>query len=116
MTDKPAKPSLDELMKTAQQMQKSMQQAHEQLANMEIEGEAGGGLVKIIITGRHEAKRVIISNDALAEGKSVLQDLVAAAINDAVRKVEKASQDKMVDLTKELGLPPGFDKPPEEDE
>ena len=83
------------LMKQAQAMQENMKKAQDAIAAMEVEGEAGGGMVKIVMTGRHDVKRVTIEPSLLAEDKDMLEDLVAAAINDAVRKVEAASQQKM---------------------
>jgi DNA-binding YbaB/EbfC family protein len=98
-------PNLNELMKKAQEMQKKMQEAQNELSRLEIIGESGGGLVKVIMNGRHDAKKVEISDEALKEAKAVLEDLVAAAINDATRKVEQASQSEIMRLTKEMGLP-----------
>ena len=99
------------LMKQAQTMQENMKQAQEAIAAMEVEGEAGGGMVKIVMTGRHDVKRVIIAPSLLSEDKDMLEDLVAAAMNDAVRKVEAASQQKMAGLTAGMPLPPGFKLP-----
>ncbi|MDQ6916873.1 MAG: YbaB/EbfC family nucleoid-associated protein [Pseudomonadota bacterium] len=99
------------LMKQAQTMQENMKQAQEAIAAMEVEGEAGGGMVKIVMTGRHDVKRVTIAPSLLAEDKDMLEDLVAAAMNDAVRKVEAASQQKMAGLTAGMPLPPGFKLP-----
>lgn len=98
-------PNLGELMQKAQEMQQRMQSAQDELSRMEIVGEAGGGIVKVVMTGRHDARKVIIEDVAMTESKEILQDLIAAAINDATRKVEKASQRKIVDLTKDMGLP-----------
>jgi DNA-binding YbaB/EbfC family protein len=99
------------LMKQAQAMQENMKQAQDAIAAMEVEGEAGGGMVKIVMTGRHDVKRVTIAPTLLAEDKDMLEDLVAAAMNDAVRKVEAASQQKMAGLTAGMPLPPGFKLP-----
>ena len=99
------------LMKQAQAMQENMKQAQDAIAAMEVEGEAGGGLVKIVMTGRHDVKRVTIAPTLLSEDKDMLEDLVAAAMNDAVRKVEAASQQKMAGLTAGMPLPPGFKLP-----
>jgi len=99
------------LMKQAQAMQDSMKKAQEAIAAMEVEGESGAGLVKVVMTGRHDVKRVTIDPSLLGEDKDMLEDLVAAAINDAVRKVEAASQEKMAGLTAGLPLPPGFKLP-----
>jgi DNA-binding YbaB/EbfC family protein len=99
------------LMKQAQAMQENMKQAQDAIAAMEVEGEAGGGMVKIVMTGRHDVKRVTIAPTLLSEDKDMLEDLVAAAMNDAVRKVEAASQQKMAGLTAGMPLPPGFKLP-----
>jgi len=99
------------LMKQAQAMQDNMKKAQEEIAAMEVEGAAGGGLVKVIMTGRHDVKRVHIDSTLVTEDKEVLEDLVAAAVNDAVRKVEAASQAKMAGMTAGLPLPPGFKLP-----
>jgi hypothetical protein len=99
------------LMKQAQAMQDNMKKAQEAIAAMEVEGEAGGGLVKVTMTGRHDVRRVSIDPTLLGEDKDMLEDLVAAAVNDAVRKVEAASQEKMAGMTAGLPLPPGFKLP-----
>jgi hypothetical protein len=99
------------LMKQAQAMQDNMKKAQEAIAAMEVEGEAGGGLVKVTMTGRHDVKRVSIDPTLLGEDKDMLEDLVAAAVNDAVRKVGAASQEKMAGMTAGLPLPPGFKLP-----
>jgi len=99
------------LMKQAQAMQENMKQAQDAIAAMEVEGESGGGMVKVVMTGRHDVKRVTIAPTLLAEDKDMLEDLVAAAMNDAVRKVEAASQQKMAGLTTGMPLPPGFKLP-----
>ncbi len=99
------------LMKQAQAMQENMKQAQDAIAAMEVEGEAGGGMVKVVMTGRHDVKRVTIAPTLLSEDKDMLEDLVAAAMNDAVRKVEAASQQKMAGVTAGMPLPPGFKLP-----
>ena len=99
------------LMKQAQAMQDNMKKAQEEIAAMEVEGAAGGGLVKVVMTGRHDVKRVHIDPTLVTEDKDVLEDLVAAAVNDAVRKVEAASQSKMAGMAAGLPLPPGFKLP-----
>ncbi len=99
------------LMKQAQAMQDNMKKAQEEIAAMEVEGAAGGGLVKVVMTGRHDVKRVHIDATLVTEDKDVLEDLVAAAVNDAVRKVEAASQSKMAGMAAGLPLPPGFKLP-----
>jgi len=99
------------LMKQAQAMQDNMKKAQEEIAALEIEGQAGAGLVKVVMTGRHDVKRLKIDATLLGEDKDMLEDLVAAAMNDAVRKVEAATQEKMAGLAGGLGLPPGFKLP-----
>jgi len=105
------KGGLGNLMKQAQQMQASMQQAQEELANIEVSGEAGGGLVKVIMTGRHDVKRVSIDDSLMQDDKDMLEDLLAAAVNDAVRKVESTNQEKMASVTGGMSLPPGMKLP-----
>lgn len=104
------KGGIGNLMKQAQAMQANMQKMQEEVANMEIEGQSGGGLVKVTMTGRHDVKRVAIDNSVM-DDKEMLEDLLAAAVNDAVRQVEKVTQDKMASLTGGLNLPPGFKLP-----
>jgi len=99
------------LMKQAQAMQDNMKKAQEEIAKMEVEGEAGAGLVKVVMTGRHDVRRVSIDPSLLGEDKDMLEDLLAAAVNDAVRKVEAATQEKMAGMTAGLPLPPGFKLP-----
>ena len=99
------------LMKQAQAMQDNMKKAQEEIAKLEIEGQAGAGMVKVVMTGRHDVKRVTIDPSLLGEDKDMLEDLVAAAVNDAVRKVEAAAQEKMAGLTAGLPVPPGFKLP-----
>src|SRR5499427_5527790 len=99
------------LMKQAQAMQDNMKKAQEEIAKLEIEGQAGAGMVKVVMTGRHDVKRVTIDPTLLGEDKDMLEDLVAAAINDAVRRVEVATQEKMSGLTAGLPMPPGFKLP-----
>jgi DNA-binding YbaB/EbfC family protein len=96
------------LMKQAQQMQDNMKKAQEELALTEVEGQAGAGLVKVTMTCRHDVKRVAIDPSLLAEDRDMLEDLVAAAVNDAVRRVETTTQEKMAGLTAGLPMPPGF--------
>ena len=105
------KGNLWDLMKQAQKMQADMQKAQEELANAEIEGEAGAGLVQIVMTGRHDVKRVTIDPAVLSEDKEVLEDLLAAAVNDAVRKVEAHNQQAMAGLASGLNIPGGFKMP-----
>lgn len=99
------------LMKQAQQMQDNLKRAQEELAQAEVEGQSGAGLVKVVMTGKHDVRRVSIDPSLLAEDRDMLEDLVAAAINDAVRRVESTTQEKMAGLTGGMGLPPGFKMP-----
>jgi len=99
------------LMKQAQAMQDNMKKAQDEIALMELEGASGAGLVKVTMTGRHDVKRVAIDASLMTEDKDVLEDLVAAAVNDAVRKIEAATQEKMSGMTAGLPLPPGFKLP-----
>lgn len=100
-----------DLMKQAQAMQEKVQKAQEELANAEVTGESGAGLVKVTMTGRHDVKKVDLDDSLLSEDKEMLEDLVAAAVNDAVRRVEKNQKDMMSDLTSGMSLPPGFKLP-----
>ncbi len=99
------------LMKQAQQMQENMKRMQEQLATIEVEGQSGAGMVKVVMTCRHDVKRVTIDPSLLKDDKDMLEDLVAAAFNDAVRRVEATIQEKMGGMTSGLGLPPGFKMP-----
>lgn len=99
------------LMKQAQQMQENMKKMQEQLATLEVEGQSGAGMVKVVMTCKHDVKRVTIDPSLLADDKDMLEDLVAAAVNDAVRKVESTTQEKMGALTGGMNLPPGFKLP-----
>ena len=102
---------LGDLMKQAQQMQANMQQMQEDLAKAEVKGEAGAGLVSVIMTGRHDVKRVSIDDSLMTEDKEMLEDLLAAAVNDAVRKIEQQSRDQMAKMTAGMGIPPDFKMP-----
>jgi nucleoid-associated protein EbfC len=95
------KDTLNDLMKTAQEMQKKMQGIQQDLSNTEVTGEAGGGFVKIIMNGRFVAKRIFLDPSLLKENKQVIEDLIIAGINDATRKVEKLSQDKLLSMSKQ---------------
>ena len=99
------------LMKQAQQMQENLKKAQEEIAAMEIEGQAGAGMVKVTMTGRHDVKRVSIDPSLMGDDKDMLEDLIAAAVNDAVRRVETVTQEKMGGLTSGFGLPPGMKLP-----
>src|SRR6056297_410405 len=102
---------LSDLMQQAQKMQAEIQKAQEALASAEVQGEAGAGLVRVTMTGRHDVKRVAIDDSVFREDKEVLEDLLAAAVNDAVRKVEAHNRDAMAGLTAGMDLPPGFKMP-----
>ena len=106
------KGGLGNIMKQAQAMQENMQKAQQELASIEVIGESGGGMVKLVMTCRHDVKKVTIDPELMAdpEDKDILEDLVAAAMNDAVRKVEKTSQEKMSGLAGGLDIP-GFKMP-----
>jgi DNA-binding YbaB/EbfC family protein len=102
---------LNDLMKQAQQMQQQMQQAQEELGNLEVQGESGAGMVKVVMTGRHDVKRVEIDASLMTEDKEMLEDLLAAAVNDAVRRVEISNKEKMAGLASGINLPEGFKMP-----
>jgi len=102
------KGQLGNLMRQAQQVQENMRRLQDELARAEVTGEAGAGMVKVTLSGKHQAHRVQIDPAALKEDKEFLEDLVAAAINDAVQKVEQMAREKMTQATGGLGLPPGF--------
>ncbi|MCU7800246.1 MAG: YbaB/EbfC family nucleoid-associated protein [gamma proteobacterium symbiont of Lucinoma myriamae] len=104
------KGALGGLMKQAQKMQDDMKKAQAELANAEVTGQAGGGMVSVVMTGRHDIRRVNI-DESVMDDKEMLEDLVAAAVNDAVRQIEIESKDKMSGMTDGLNLPPGFKLP-----
>jgi hypothetical protein len=99
------------LMKQAQQMQENMRKAQESLGAVEVEGQSGAGLVKVVMTCHHVVKRVTVDPSLLGEDKDMLEDLVAAAFNDAARKAEATTQEKMAGFTAGMGLPPGMKLP-----
>lgn len=105
------KANLGNLMKQAQQMQENMKQMQEQLATVEVEGQSGAGMVKVVMTCRHDVKSINIDNSLIGEDKEMLEDLIAAAVNDAVRRVESTTQEKMAEMTGGMGLPPGMKLP-----
>jgi DNA-binding YbaB/EbfC family protein len=105
------KGGLGNLMKQAQEMQANMQKAQEELAGLEVTGESGGGLVSVVMTGRHEVRRVAIDDSLLGDDKDMLEDLVAAAINDAAHKVEATTRERMAGLAGGLNLPAGMKLP-----
>lgn len=98
------------LMQQAQKMQQEMQKAQEELANLEVTGEAGGGLVKVTMNGKHAVKRVQI-DPSLFDDQEMLEDIVTAAINDAVNRIAATTQDRMSDMTAGIPLPPGMKLP-----
>ena len=100
------KGGMGNLMKQAQQMQANMEKAQQELAQLEITGQSGGGMVQIVMTGKHDVKRVSIEDSLLEDDKEMLEDLIAAAVNDAVRQVEKTSQERMSGM-----MPPGMKLP-----
>ncbi len=102
------KGGLGNIMKQAQQMQENLQKAQEELANMEVTGESGAGMVCVVMTGRHDVRRVSIDPVLMGEDKEMLEDLLAAAVNDAVQKVEKSSKERMAGLTAGMNLPGGL--------
>ncbi len=105
------KGGLGNLMKQAQKMQENLQKAQEEIANMEVTGKAGGGLVEVMMTGRHDVRRVNIDPSLMEEDKEMLEDLLAAAVNDAVRLIEETQKEKMSSLTGGMGLPGGMKLP-----
>ena len=99
------------LMKQAQKMQEDMQKAQEEVANLEVEGQAGGGMVKVMMNGRHEIRKVTLDDSLMQDDKEMIEDLLAAAVNDAVRRVEQQTQEKMAGVTAGLNLPGGMKLP-----
>jgi DNA-binding YbaB/EbfC family protein len=102
---------INKLMKQASQMQEKMQAMQEQAANAEVTGESGAGLIKVVMNGRHDVRSVSLDDSLMQETKEFLEDLLAAAVNDAVRKVEAQSKDAMSSMTGGIDLPPGFKLP-----
>ena len=105
------KGNIGQLMKQAQMMQENMRRMQEQLASVEVEGQSGAGMVKVVMTCKHDVKRVSIDPSLVGDDKEMLEDLVAAAFNDAARRVEATVAEKMSGMTAGLGLPPGFKLP-----
>jgi len=105
------KGGMGNLMKQAQQMQAKMAKAQEELANMEVVGEAGAGMVKVTMTGSHSVRKVELDDSLMEDDKDMIEDLLAAAVNDAVRRVEEQNKDKMGALTGGMQLPPGMKMP-----
>ena len=105
------KGGIGNLMKQAQKMQADMEKAQQEMANIEVTGQSGGGMVSVVMTCRHDVKRVSIDDSLLSDDKDMLEDLIAAAVNDAVRQVEKTSSEKMSGMTAGLNLPGGMKLP-----
>jgi DNA-binding YbaB/EbfC family protein len=106
------KGNMGNLMKQAQQLQDNMKRAQEEIAKMEVTGEAGGGMAKVVMTGKHEVRRVTLDASIVSsDDKEMLEDLIAAAVNDAVQKLERTSQAKMSSLMGGMNLPPGMKLP-----
>ena len=105
------KGGLGNLMKQAQKMQEDMQKAQEEIKQIEVEGQSGGGMVKVLMQGTYEVKRISIDDSLVGDDKDMLEDLVAAAVNDAVHKLEATTKDKYAGLTAGMSLPPGMKLP-----
>ena len=105
------KAGLGGLMKQAQKMQEDMQKAQQEIAAMEITGQSGGGLVSVVLNGRHECKRVSIDQSLFDDDKDMIEDLVTAAFNDAAHKIDEASKERMANVTAGMPLPPGMKLP-----
>ena len=99
------------IMRQAQKMQENVQKVQDEIASLEVEGQSGAGLVKITMTGRHDVKRVQIDDSLFEDDKEILEDLIAAAVNDAVRNIESTQKSKMDAATEGMPLPPGFKMP-----
>ncbi len=102
---------LGDMMKQAQQMQENMQKMQEEIAKAEVEGQSGAGMVKVVMSGRHDVKSVSIDPSLMSEDKEMLEDLLAAAVNDAVRRIEDENKQRLGDMTGGLQMPPGFKMP-----
>jgi DNA-binding YbaB/EbfC family protein len=105
------KGAMGNMMRQAQKMQEDMQKAQQEIAGMEVEGQSGGGMVKVLMNGRHEIRKVSIDDSLMQDDKEMIEDLLAAAVNDAVRRVEQMTQEKMSGLTAGLNLPGGLKLP-----
>tara|TARA_R110001592_G_scaffold171325_1_gene409612 strand:- start:11983 stop:12309 length:327 start_codon:yes stop_codon:yes gene_type:complete len=103
--------NMSELMKQAQKMQEQLQKQQEAISTAEVTGESGAGLVKVVMTGRHDVKRVQLDDALMSEDKEILEDLLAAAVNDAVRKIEDSNKNSLSGLAEGMGFPPGFKMP-----
>lgn len=105
------KGAMGNMMRQAQKMQEDMKKAQEEVANMEAEGQSGGGMVKVLMNGRHELRKVELDDSLMSDDKEMLEDLLAAAVNDAVRKIEQMSSERMSSVTAGLNLPGGMKLP-----
>lgn len=105
------KSGIGNLMKQAQKMQEDMQKAQNEIAEMQVEGQSGGGLVSVVMNGRHELHRVTIDDSLIGDDKDMLEDLIAAAVNDAVQRVEKATKEKLGGVASGMNLPDGMKLP-----
>ena len=105
------KDGLSSMMKQAEKMQADMKKVQKEISRIEVNGQSGGGLVSIIMTGRHEVKKVDIDKTLFEEDSDMIGDLLAAAVNDAVRKIQKNTQERMSRMTVDMGLPPGIKWP-----
>ncbi len=105
------KGGMNDIMKQAQKMQEDLQKAQEEIAKAEVTGESGAGMVKVTMNGRHDVSKVDIDPSLMEEDREVLEDLMAAAVNDAVRRVEEYQKEKMSGMTQGMGMPPGFKMP-----
>ncbi len=105
------KGGIGNMMKQAQKMQADMQKAQEEIANMEVEGQSGGGMVKVVMNGRHEVRRVELDDSLMQDDKEMIEDLLAAAVNDAVRRIEAESSERMSGVTAGMNLPGGLKLP-----
>jgi DNA-binding YbaB/EbfC family protein len=105
------KGGMGNIMRQAQKMQENVQKVQDEIASLEVEGQSGAGLVKITMTGRHDVKRVQIDDSLFEDDKEILEDLIAAAVNDAVRNIESTQKAKMDAATEGMPLPPGFKMP-----
>lgn len=103
--------NMGKMMKQAQAMQEQLQKQQEEIAKAEVTGKSGAGLVKVTMTGKHDVRKVDLDSSVMEEDKEFLEDLLAAAVNDAVRKIEESSKNAMANLTSGMGLPPGFKMP-----
>ncbi len=105
------KGAIGQLMRQAQKMQADMEKAQAELGSLEVTGEAGGGMVRVTMNGRHEVRQVVIDDSLVGDDKEMLEDLMAAACNDAVRRVDDMVKEKMANVTTGMSLPPGFKMP-----